>query len=65
MNRCDARIRLISIIGTYFSVSNLDSELICCLDLIDDLGMDSLSFVSIIIEIESAFKIIIPDNMIN
>ena len=43
---------------------NIDSKLFESIDFIDDLGMDSLSFVSIVIELESIFDIIIPDEML-
>lgn len=32
------------------------------LDLIDDLAMDSLIFVSIVVEIENSFKIVVEDD---
>lgn len=34
-------------------------------DFIDDFGMDSLDFISIIIELEEEFKIQIPNDLIN
>ena len=33
-------------------------------DLIDDLGMDSITFISIVVEIESQFDIEISDDML-
>ena len=33
-------------------------------DLIDDLDMDSISFISLVVEIEDHFDFIIPDNLL-
>lgn len=33
-------------------------------DLIDDIGMDSILFISMILEIESKFDIVVPDDML-
>ena len=34
------------------------------MDLIDDLGMDSMTFISIVVEIEFVFNIIVPDDIL-
>ena len=39
-------------------------DLIEYVDLIDDLGMDSMIFLSVIIELETTFDIIIPDDLL-
>ena len=39
-------------------------DIIEYLDLIDDVGMDSLTFVSIVVEIETRFDILVPDEML-
>ena len=44
-----------------FAVREIDKDIIPYVDLIDDLGMDSITFISIIIEIEDKFNIVIPD----
>ena len=44
-----------------FQDSGVDIDVCEYLDLIDDLGLDSLTFVAIVVEIESTFDIIVPD----
>lgn len=45
-----------------FADKSIDSEVIQNKDLIDELGMDSISFIAIIIQIETKFDIKIPDD---
>lgn len=54
--------KIIDIIAALFSKSRIDKEILEYVDLIDDLGMDSVNFISLIIEIESSFGIQIPDD---
>ncbi len=56
--------RLIEIIFELTNCDELDSSMIDKVDLIDDLNFDSLTFISMIIEIEAKFSIIIPDNLL-
>lgn len=46
--------------------SNLDIDIgtIEFVDFVDDFGMDSLSFITLIIEIEDTFGVIIPDDVL-
>ncbi len=54
--------RVIDILNKLFSDSGIDRDVFEYIDLIDDLGMDSISFVSLMIELETEFKIQIPDD---
>lgn len=45
-----------------FPDSEVETDVLEYADLIDDLGMDSITFISIIVEIEDMFGITIPDD---
>ncbi len=47
-----------------FSDYGVDADIIRYVDLVDDLWMDSITFVSIIIEIEATFDITVLNNML-
>ena len=53
--------KIIGIMSGLFSDSGIDTDILEYVDLIDDLGMDSINFVSLIIELEAAFDVQIPD----
>ena len=53
--------KIIGILTSLFSDSGVDTDILEYVDLIDDLGMDSINFVSLIIELEAAFDVQIPD----
>ena len=55
---------LIELISELFKDKGFDIDIIEYVDLIDDLGMDSITFISIVVEIESHFNIEIPDDML-
>lgn len=55
---------LIGLISTLFADNGFDVDMIEYVDLIDDLGMDSITFISLIVEIESLFNIQIPDEFL-
>lgn len=44
--------------------ADIDEDMIEYVDFIDDLGMDSITFISIVVEIEDRFDIIVPDDML-
>ena len=48
-----------------FQGCGADMDVIDYLDFVDDLGMDSITFIKLIIEIETCFGIIIPDDMLS
>ena len=56
------RANIIDLISTLFSSSGFDTDIIEHVNLIDDLGMDSLTFISIVVEVEARFNIEIPDD---
>ena len=53
--------KIIEIMSGLFSDSGVDTDILEYVDLIDDLGMDSINFVSLIIELEVTFDVQIPD----
>ncbi len=53
--------RIIDILDRLFYDAGIDKEILEYVNLIDDLNMDSIGFVSLIIELETAFGIQIPD----
>jgi acyl carrier protein len=65
MNRNDKTMikeRIIDILDRLFSDAGVDKDILEYVDLVDDLGMDSINFISLIIELESEFDILIPDD---
>lgn len=54
---------LIDLISKLFKEKGFEESFIEYADLIDDLGMDSLTFISLIVEIENHFVISMPDEM--
>ena len=55
---------VIELISELFKDKGFDIDRIEYVDLIDDLGMDSITFVSMVVEIEDHFKILIPDDLL-
>ena len=53
--------KIIGFLTSLFSDSGVDTDIFEYVDLIDDLGMDSINFVSLIIELEATFDVQIPD----
>lgn len=64
MEKSKIKHKLTDMINNIFPYSCIDPGIIEYVDLIDDFGMDSISFISIVIEIETAFDIIVPDEML-
>jgi len=56
---------LIDILVILFENKGFDVKLIEYVDLIDDLGMDSLTFISMVVEIEAHFDMTIHDDMLS
>lgn len=56
--------KIIKIIAELLPNQLSESDLIQYADLIDDLGMDSITFISILVKIESCFEIIITDDLL-
>ena len=55
---------VIELISELFKDKGFDIDIIEYVDLIDDLGMDSITFISIVVEVEAHFKIEVPDDML-
>lgn len=65
MNGVEVKDKIIDILADLFSDAGVDREVLEYVDLVDDLGMDSISFISIIIELETAFNAQVPDEWLN
>ena len=52
---------MIKRLSILFQNSGVDTDVLEYVDLIDDLGMDSVNFISLIVELEAEFDIQIPD----
>ena len=55
---------LIDLCSEIFKESNVDTDLIEYVDYVDDLGMDSITFITLIVEIEARFDIVVSDDML-
>ena len=64
MTDVNIKNELIKLVSELFHDKGIDPDLIEYVDLIDDLGMDSMLFLSVIIELETTFGIIIPDDLL-
>ena len=64
MNSDEIKNKLINMIQTLFPDSGVDKDVLPYVDLIDDLGMDSITFISIVVEVEDLFGITVPDDML-
>lgn len=64
MNIENIKVHIIDIIAKLFCDQGVDPEVLQFVDLIDDLGMDSITFISIVVEVESCFDITVPDDML-
>ena len=64
MNSDEIKNKLIDMIQTLFPDSGVDKDILPYVDLIDDLGMDSIIFISIVVEVEDLFGITVPDDML-
>ncbi len=64
MTREVIKEKVIDLVGDLFSDLDFDKDILEYIDLIDDAGMDSITFISIVIEIESIFEITVPDDML-
>ena len=64
MDRVEIKEGLIGKLSELFEDRNVDTNLLEYVDLIDDMGMDSMTFITIVVEIEAMFEIIIPNEML-
>ena len=56
--------KIIKIISQLFEDKGFDIDVIEHVNLIDDLGMDSITFIAIIVELESQFDIEVADDIL-
>lgn len=64
MNKNEIKVKLIDILVVMFPDIGIDKDILEYTDLVDDLGMDSITFISIVIEIENVFEIIVSDDLL-
>ena len=57
--------KMIAICMEIFQSFSTEMDTIEYLDFIEDLGMDSITFITLIIEIEANFEITIPDDILS
>lgn len=62
MEKSEIKVKILEIMSILFQNSGVDTDVLEYVDLIDDLGMDSVNFISLIIELEAKFDIQIPDD---
>lgn len=58
------KAEVIQLLSELFADKGFDTDIIEHVDLIDDMGMDSITFISIIVKIESKFNITVPDDVL-
>lgn len=56
---------VIELISELFKEKGFDIDILEYVDLIDDLGMDSITFISLIVEIEERFGMEFPDALLS
>ena len=64
MEKSEVKIKMIEILNNLFLNSGVNLDVLEYADLIDYFGMDSITFISLIVEVESRFNITVPDNML-
>lgn len=64
MDKVEIKPKLIDMLAMLFPDSGVDKNVLEYTDLVDDLSMDSITFISIAVEIEDVFEITVPDNML-
>lgn len=64
MKTKEIKEKLVNLLIATFPNVSLNKDALDYVNLIDDLGMDSITFVSIVVEIEKIFDIIIPDEIL-
>ena len=64
MIRENIKESVIDLLSEVFAEFEFDRDILEYIDLIDDAGMDSITFITLIVEIEARFNIIVPDDML-
>jgi len=65
MTQEQIKSNLIDLCNEVFKESNIALDSIDCVDFINDLGMDSIMFITLVVEIETRFDITIPDHLLS
>ena len=55
---------VIELISELFKDKGFDIDIFEYVNLIDDMGMDSITFISIVVDVEANFGIEVPDDML-
>ena len=63
MDKNEIKEKAIELCVKIFKNQDVDMDLIEYVDFVDDFGMDSISFITLIVEVEELFGIIIPDDL--
>lgn len=64
MDKNEIKSKLIDMLAMLFPDSGVDKDVLEYTDLMDDLGMDSITFISIVVEIEDVFEITVSDDLL-
>lgn len=64
MEQNEIKLQIMDMLSRLFPNAGVDTDVLEFVDLIDDLGMDSITFMSIVVQIETIFNIIIPDHLL-
>ena len=64
MNREVIKEKLLSLCANVFKASEVDTDLLEYMDFAEDLGMDSITFITLIVEVESCFDVTVPDDLL-
>ena len=64
MTRGEIKESVIDLIAELFTEQHFDRDILEHIDLIDDAGMDSITFITLIIHIEEKFNITILDELL-
>lgn len=64
MTTDEIKNKVINLISELFKDKGFDTDIIEYADLVDDMGMDSITFISIVVELEAKFDITVPDDML-
>jgi acyl carrier protein len=68
MDKNEIKSKLIDMLEELFSdngVNEVDKDVLEYVDLVEDLGMDSLAFIATVVKIEQLFNISIPDELLS
>lgn len=60
----EIKTEVIDLISELFRDKGFDTDIIEYADLVDDMGMDSITFISIVVELEVKFDITVSDDML-